>query len=223
MPRRKRRPKRKRRMVRKRLRRKRIPVLLGKSHVCSHKLVVATQLSVDTIGGLSITQTIRANSAANPVVGGTAQPNGFAQMNALFDKNTVIGSKCTLTALPSDGQHARAFYIATELVNRFGAPSFQLNEVLAQRFVRYCVYSPGSGNGWKPRVSVKLSPKKYLGLKDIRDNDQVTAIGEGIPQQVVFWNIAMAPTHATSLQTCDAIIQCEFIVLYNNPITPAFS
>lgn len=221
---RKRRFKRRRRMVRKRRRRKRrIPVLLGKTHVCSHKLVVATQLAVDTIGGLSITQTIRANSAANPVVGGTAQPNGFSQMNALFDKNTVIGSKITLTALPSQNQHARAFYIATELVNRFGQPSFQLNEVLAQRFVRYCVYSPGDGNGWKPRITTKLSPKKYLGLKDLKDNDQVTAVGEGIPEQVIFWNVAMAPTHAVSLQTCDAIIQVEYTVLYTNPITPAFT
>ncbi len=211
-------------MVRKRMRRKRhIPILLGKSHACSHKLVVATQLQVDSVAGLSITQTIRANSASNPVVGSSAQPNGFAQMSQLFAKNTVIGSKITLTALPSDGQHARAFYIATELVNRFGAPSFNLNEILAQRFVRYCVYSPGAGTGWKPRITTKLSPKKYLGLKDIKDNDQVQAFGDGLPDQQIFFNIGMSPTHTQPLATCDAIIQVSYTVLYTDPITPAFT
>ncbi len=186
---------------------------MGKQHVCSHKYVDATQLVVDGVGGLSVVKAYRANSASNPKVDSSDQPNGFAQMSQLFAKNTVIGGKITLTALPSAGQHARAFYIATELVNRFGQPSFDLDQILAQRFVRYCVYSPGDGAGWKPRITSKFSPKRYLGLKDIKDNDQVQAFGDGLPQQQVFWNVAMGPTHTQALATCDAIIQISYTVL----------
>ncbi len=212
-----------RKMRRRRRRPRRIRTLLGKTAVCSHKLVVPTQLQVDTVGGLSIIQTLRANSAANPVVGSSVQPLGFAQMNALFDKNTVLGSKLTLTCLPSQNQHARAFYATLELANRFGSPSFNLAEVLSRRFARYCVYSPGDGGGWKPRVTSKCSVKKFFGVKDLRDNNELSAIGEGLPTQVVHWNIGMAPSHATSLQTCDAIIQVSYAVLYTQPITPPMS
>ena len=216
--------KRKRRMVRKRRRRsRRIPVLLGKSHVCSHKLVVANQLLVDSVAGLSITQTIRANSAAIPVVGSGVQPNGFAQMSAMFNKSTVLGCKMTLTVLPSTGQHSRAIYIEKTLVNRFGTPSFVLNEILARRYTRYCVISSGPGTGWKPRVTQTCSPKKFLGLKDIRDNDEVSALGDSLPEKEIFFNYAMAPTHSTEMQTIDVIAQVSYVVLYTDPITPPFT
>ena len=210
-------------MRRRKRRPRRIPVLLGKSHVCAHKYADATQLLVDTVAGISVVKTYRANAISQPQPAVPDQPSGFAQMSALFNKHTVIGSKITLTCLPSQNQHARAFYIATELVNRQGQASFDLDQILAQRFVRYAVYSPGDGGGWKPRITSKLSPKKYLGLKDLKDNDQVSALGEGLPEQRVFWNVAMGPTHGTPLQTCDVIIQISYSVLWSDPITPAFT
>lgn len=210
-------------MRRRKRRPRRIPVLMGNQHVCSHKFVDATQLIVDSVGGISVVKCYRANALAQPLPANPSQPNGFQQMVQLFNKHTVIGSKITMTCLPSLGQHSRAFYIATELVNRTGQASFNLDEILAQRFVRYCVYSPGEGSGWKPRITAKLSPKKYLGLKDIKDNDQVSALGEGLPVQQVFWNVAMGPTHGTPLQTCDVIIQISYSVLWTDPITPAFT
>ncbi len=227
MPRRRYNSKRRRRrsysMRRRKRRPRRIPVLMGKQHVCSHKYSDATQLLVDSVAGLSIVKSYRANSASSPNVDTSQQPNGFAQMSQLFAKNTVIGSKITLTCLPSAGQHARAFYVATELISRLGQPSFNLDEILAQRFVRYCVYSPGDGAGWKPRVTTKFSPKKYFGVKDIKDNDQLQAFGDGLPAQQAFFNVAMGPTHSQALTTCDVIVQISYTVLYTDPITPAFT
>ncbi len=224
---RRRRYRRKRRMGRRRRKRRprRIPVLLGKHHVCRHKLVVANQMLVDAVAGLVITQTIRANSAALPIVGSTQQPNGFAEMNSLFRKHTVLGSKATLTALPSDGQHSRAFYLTKELVNRFAQPAFGLNQILASRYTKYCVYGPGDGQGWKPRVTQKCSVKKFLNLKDIRDNDQVSGeFSDGIPQEIIYYNYAASPTHQPqALQVCDIIMQVSYTVLYSDPITPAFT
>ena len=216
--RRKRRPRKRRRRM---ARRRRIPILLGRSHACQHRFVHATQLLVDSVAGLSITQTIRLNSASTPLVGSTRQPQGFAQMSQLFAKNTVIGCKMTMTALPSLGQHARAFYISKELVNRFGSPSFELNDILSQRFIRYSVYGPGAGTGWKPRVHMTCSPKKFLGLKDIRDNSEVQAFGDGLPERQIFANFCQAPTHGTPLETCDIIVTCMYTVLYTDPISPA--
>ncbi len=217
--------KRSRKMIRRRKRPRRIPVLLGKHHVCQHKLVVANQMLVDAVAGLVITQTIRANSAALPVVGSTQQPNGFAEMNSLFRKHTVIGSKATLTALPSDGQHSRAFYMTKELTNRFAQPAFGLNQILASRYTRYCVYSPSDGTGWKPRVTQKCSVKKFLNLKDIRDNDQVSGeFSDGLPERIIYYNYAASPTHQPqALQVCDVIMQVTYSVLYSDPITPSFT
>ncbi len=217
----KRKPRRRKR--RRMFRRRRIPVLMGNQHVCSHKYSDATQLLVDSVAGLSIVKSYRANSASSPNVDSSAQPSGFAQMSQLFAKNTVIGSQITLTCLPSAGQHARAFYIATELISRLGQPSFNLDEILAQRFVRHCVYSPGDGAGWRPRITSKFSPKKYFGVKDLKDNDQLQAFGDGLPPQQGFWNVAMAPTHSTVLQTCDVIVQIKYVVLYTDPISPALT
>ncbi len=217
----KRKPRRRKR--RRMSRRRRIPVLMGNQHVCSHKYSDATQLLVDSVAGLSIVKSYRANSASSPNVDTSQQPNGFAQMSQLFAKNTVIGSKITLTCLPSAGQHARAFYVATELISRLGQPSFNLDEILAQRFVRYCVYSPGDGAGWRPRITTKFSPKKYFGVKDIKDNDQLQAFGDGLPPQQAFFNVAMGPTHSQPLTTCDAIVQISYTVLWTDPITPAFT
>ncbi len=208
-----------------RMKRRRVPrVLLGKSRLVAHKLVVATQLQVDTVAGLPVTITFRANSAANPMIGSTVQPNGFHELNSLFQDHTVVGCRITMTALPSAGQHARAFYVATELTDRFGSPSMPLNQVLAQRFCRYSVYSPGDGAGWKPRVTSTLSPKKFLDLKDYRDNQEVTGTGDsGNPTKLIYFNCNMAPTHTTPLQTCDVIFQLSYTILWNSPITPIFT
>lgn len=215
--------KRSRKMVRRRKRPRRIPVLLGKYHVCRHKLVVANQMLIEPVSGLAITQTIRANSAAIPVVGDTVQPNGFAEMSALFRKSTVIGSKMTLTCLPSGG-HARAFYITKELVNRFGQPGFGLSQILGQRYTRYSVFSPSEGLGWRPRVTQKCSIKKFLNLKDIKDNDQVSAQGNELPEREIFYNYCCSATHQPQgVQTTDIIAQISYTVLYADPISPAFT
>jgi len=212
-----------RKRPRRRRKRRKIPVLMGNQRVCAHKFVDATQILVDSVGGISVVKTYRANCLAQPNPTSPDQPNGFNQMVQLFNKHTVIGSKMTLTCLPSGGQHARAFYVATELVNRLSQASFDLDQILGQRFVRYSVYSPGEGAGWRPRITTKFSPKKYLGLKDLRDNDQISALGQELPTQRVFWNLSQAPTHSQALQTCDVIVQITYSVLWTDPITPAFT
>jgi len=98
-----------------------------------------------------------------------------------------------------------------------------LNEILARRYTRYCVISSGPGTGWKPRVTQTCSPKKFLGLKDIRDNDEVSALGDSLPEKEIFFNYAMAPTHSTEMQTIDVIAQVSYVVLYTDPITPPFT
>ncbi len=224
MARRYRRKRRMRRKPRRRYRRKRrIPTLLGNQKAVQHKFVDATQLLVDSVGGISVVKTYRANCMAQPNPASPDQPNGFNQMIQLFNKHTVIGSKLTLTCLPSQNQHARAFYIATELQNRLGQASFDLDQILGQRFVRYTVYSPGDGGGWRPRITARFSPKKYLGLKDLKDNDQISATGQELPESRVFFNCGMGPTHSQALQTCDVIVQITYLCLWESPITPAFT
>ncbi len=223
MARRYRRKRKMRRKSRRRRRSRKIPVLMGNQRVCAHKFVDATQILVDSVGGISVVKTYRANCLAQPNPASPDQPNGFQQMVQLFNKHTIIGAKLTLTCLPSGGAHARAFYVATELVNRLGQASFDLDQILGQRFVRYCVYSPGNGTGWRPRISTNFSPKKYLGLKDLKDNDQISALGEELPVQRVFWNISQAPTHSNPLTTVDVIVQISYSVLWTDPITPAFT
>ncbi len=90
-------------MRRRKRRPRRIPVLMGNQHVCSHKFVDATQLIVDSVGGISVVKTYRANALAQPLPANPSQPNGFQQMVQLFNKHTVIGSKITMTCLPSLG------------------------------------------------------------------------------------------------------------------------
>ncbi len=223
MARRYRRKRKMRRKPRRRRRRRIIPVLLGNQRATQHKFVDATQLLVDSVGGISVVKTYRANCMAQPNPASPDQPNGFQQMSQLFNKHTVIGSKIVLTCLPSQNQHARAFYVATELVNRLAQASFDLDQILGQRFVKYTVYSPGDGGGWRPKITSKFSPKRYLGLKDLKDNDQISALGQELPEQRVFWNLGMGPTHAQALQTCDVIVQITYFCLWTDPLTPAFS
>ncbi len=223
MARRYRRKRKMRRKPRRRRRKRRIPVLLGSSRAVQHKFVDATQILVDNVGGISVVKTYRANCMAQPNPTSPDQPNGFNQMIQLYNKHTVIGSKITLTCLPSGGQHARAFYVATELVNRLAQASFDLDQILGQRFVRYAVYSPGEGAGWRPRITSKCSIKKYLGVKDLRDNDQISATGQELPESRIFWNLSQAPTHSNPLQTCDVIVQITYLTLWEQPITPAFT
>ena len=217
---RKRRPRKRRRRM---ARRRRIPVLLGNQKLVSHKFTDATQLLVDSVAGLSIVKTYRANCISQPNPSTPDQVNGFAEMSALFQNSCVVGSRITLTCLPSQNQHARAFYIATELINRLGQPSFDLDQILAQRFVRSTVYSPGDGGGWRPKITAKFSPRKYFGLRDLRDNDQISAIGEAIPELEAYFNVSQSPTHSTALQTCDIIVQIQYAVLWTHPRTPAFT
>jgi len=176
-------------------------------------------LNLQGTGALAMNP-LQLNSIDDPS-NSNGQPLGYDQWKALYKKAIVIGSKLVVKF------HNRGSYAA--MVGIWPAPLNQGSTALTD----YEYY--GETPGCKSRLLSpemdhtvmfhKVSVKKHLGRKDVKDDDRlyVDLITETPPTDLCWWHVFAQAVDQAAAYAVDAVVTCDFIVLLTDPIIPARS
>jgi len=161
----------------------------------------------------------RANSVYHPDATGTGhQPSAFDLWSQFYDHYVVIGSKITVTFNCATSSATSAPTIVGLLLNDDTTltPTVPL-AVIENRLGSYATFVPNSIN--KKTLRLTFSPKKFFGIKDIKDNigrlgAQVTAN----PTDEAYFTIyvgALVP--GENPDAVNGLITIDYLVKFSEP------
>lgn len=172
--------------------------------------------STSTSGVLSL-YIFRANSCFDTDLTGTGhQPFGFDQWSTLFNHYTVLGSKITVNTIA---------------ITNAGSVPIQTGVYLADgtsagytTFTEYNEAKKGSSKtmlgsiGEKQyRTVSKFSAKKYFGVKDVMDNQNLRAAVTTNPAELAYFHIWTQAADLGSTVTVRHHVTIDFIVKFTEP------
>lgn len=208
------------------IRRRRIPTLTPKTKIVK----VRDTIYLNHTGTTSLyLDNIQLNSCIDPFCDGSnKQPLGYDQWKALYQKAYVVGSKLILR-FHNNGTSAVAVGVCP-------MPESQGTTALVAGGTAgyaYCSYADFKGN--KQRILSqdvdhctmvhKVSTKRFLGIKDIRDDDdsQLDLVNETDTTRKAYWHVYSQSLDGTTAYDVDLVATIEYIVLLTDPIIPSVS
>lgn len=175
-----------------------------------------------TSGALASTM-VDCASIVDPFGGfGSGQPLGYDQWGSLYHTAFVVGTKIKVSLW--NNQSTALAYGINIMSKDQGYTA--LTDYEHYRELPKCIsriLSPDVDHGY---LVNKVSTKKHLGLKDIKDNDTLrNNIADGVtPSEHFYAHIWAQPLDkTTTLTAVQAIIDVEYIILLTNPVVPARS
>lgn len=182
-----------------------------------------TDISIDPVGpGIMASHVFRANSMYDPDQSGVGhQPYGFDQyVPQLYNHATVLGSK--ITAVFSLGNPAvinaqNNIICGLSLLDN-ATP--QTNPSLVREQGGYCSWTMVTNAQQPRRKSLKYSAKKFHGVKDVKDNQQLQHSADGDPTEGAYFHLWAAPS-AYNVDASNVLIQViiDYIALLQEPNT----
>lgn len=208
------------------IRRRRIPTLTPKTKIVK----VRDTIYLNHTGTTTLyLDNIQLNSCIDPFCDGSnKQPLGYDQWAALYKKAYVVGSK-VIARVHNNGSSAVAVGIcpmpesqSTTALSAGGTQGYQ-----------YCSYADFRGNKQRilsPDVDHcvlvhKVSTKRFLGIKDIRDDDnsQISLAAETDATRKAYWHLYSQSLDGTTAYDVDFVVTVEYIVLLTDPVIPSVS
>lgn len=199
--------------------------LFGKYKIVKVRYCTSGQISPDPSGVFYVAQTLRANAPASPnPIAPSDVPEGWNLISPLYNKAVCLGSKLNLTFLPGNPIHSGVMYVekSNEALNLLPSPN--LNQLLANRYIRYKYYGSGRGNSSHLRITYPFSTKSWFSVKDVRDDPSLASFTAPatLPLHRAYWNFGYQHTHSiTGLGVADRIdfvAVVDYIVLFKEPV-----
>lgn len=165
---------------------------------------------------------IQMNSIDDPFqTAGTGQPLGYDQWKALYKHAYVLGSKVTVKA-HNNGTSACMIGITPMKPAQGSTNLTSYEHYMELPSTKSRILSPDVDHC---TFSHKVSTKKFLSIKDIRDNDdfKIDLVNETPPSTVSYWFVWAQAMDATAVIDIDTVITVDYIILLTDPIVPSRS
>lgn len=152
---------------------------------------------------------------------GTGQPLGYDQWKALYKYAYVVGSKVT-AKVHNNGTVAAMFGITPMKVNQGDTFLSSYEYYMELPATKTRVLSQETDH---VTFSHQVNVKKFLNIKDLRDNDdyRIDLVNETAPSTLAYWHIFAQALDSTGTIDVDAVITMEYMVLLTDPIVPSRS
>lgn len=178
------------------------------------KMRYTDAFSLTSTAGVLATHFFRWNSIYDPDATGTGhQPMGYVEWATFYNHYTVLGAKIRiLGTVENDSNLYRVGLLTTDDTTIPYTTADGLVEA-GKRPYRLM-------NGLENKtfdVSLKWSAKKFFGLKDVQDNDEVGAAIGSNPAELAFCCFWLQAWGGAATITVNAQVVIEFIVKYKEP------
>lgn len=165
---------------------------------------------------------VQLNSIDDPFVSnGNEQPLGYDQWKALYKYAYVVGSKVTVKA-HNNGTVAAMIGITPCKIDQGTTALTSFDHYMELPGTKSRVLSQETDHC---TFAHQVSVKKFLSIKDIRDNDdyRVVLAAETPPSTIAYWHVWSQAMDATGTIDIDVVLTAEYLVLLTDPIIPSRS
>ncbi len=189
--------------------------------VKSRRNVATSQLInlryVDTISlnpggsGAGVNHNFNANSINDPDLTGTGhQVMGHDRLSLMYDHYVVVGAKIIVKFMTIDANVSNNQFVTLSLNDSVPSVGTVATFIENQRGAYGVLGSAGGGHD-VVTLSKTYSPKKFFGLKDIKDATQLKSLFSGDPSETAIFTLS-----AQALTNNDpAGMQCLVTILYS--------
>jgi len=168
--------------------------------------------------GIATSYQYRANSAHDPDYTGIGhQPLGYDEWSTFYDRYTVLGSKITVTVVPTGASGSADTCICNLRVSEDTTTTGNMTELTEQGDTRYTIVTDSDNNG-KVTLRKKFSPKRFFGVNKVMDNDDLSAPIGANPVKEAYYTFSIASlSTATSAAVVHCYVTIEYIVAFTSP------
>lgn len=189
--------------------------LMAKRFVQRHRYV--QRVPLDAGMGTLATDTFTLNGMYDPYVAvGGHQPLYFDQLGALYNHYTVIGAKMTVDFC-SEATGATGTHIVGIEVTSSSAPTTAITDIYEQSTAKYGVLTNLNSTA-KKRISRKVSIKKWLGAKNLMDEDQLSGHAGANPNEQLYAHVfsgGISDTYDPIRVYC--IVMIDYLAVWHEP------
>ena len=219
------RKRRRRRRRRGRMKRRRRSVfsrpLLGNTQGVRLDFAWAGQLVTDPSSTIGVTKTFTLNNPFECEVGVTGSiAEGLGNFSSLWQDCLVVGAKASLSYCPGAIQHALVYWAETSLINKNLQPSIEPASIVQGRHTSYRVLAPNPGAASALTLTRKYSAKKFHGVTDLKDNEDLKCLAGFPPANPAWLNTAATTTHGASFNPTDTLVKISYFCVWSNPVNP---
>lgn len=180
-------------------------------------------ISIDPIGaGIMQSYVFRANSMYDPNYTSVGhQPYGYDQyLPTLYNHATVLGSKISCVFSLGNPSVVNAQNNIICGISLLDNPTVQTNPSLVREQGGYCTWTMITNQMAPRRKTLKYSAKKFHGVKDVKDNQQLSHPYNNNPEEGAFFHIWACPP-ASNVDAQNVLVQVviEYIALMQEPNT----
>jgi hypothetical protein len=201
---------------------RRIPTILAQTHVC--KLKYSDFISLNPGVTNIVSNRYRASSVRDPDATGLgAAPRGFAQLSALYEDYTVLGSRIRVTFVSTNSASTGEAWVGIFLDEQNIAHSQDTEGVFSRRALSRAFMPPfGSGKS-SAVVTARMNTKRWFRTNPMTDVDCLAAVTTDPVKQVFYHVWAGGTTASVDPSTISATVEIEYIVAFrsrraaNNP------
>lgn len=196
-------------------------VSLGRSPIAKQALVRQRYCSNVTINpgtGVAAVHTFQANGLYDPDYTNSTeqhQPIGFDQWISFYNHYTVLGAKITVTCLNVVATIPIQFGILLRDNHIFSNSN---PNTLKENGSSSWSYAGNINNTKRVTVSKNCSLKKFLGKKDLMDNDDCRGNSSANPLEGAYFQVwAAAADQVSDPASCHFAVTIDFISMYTEP------
>lgn len=149
------------------------------------------------------------------VAAGGHQPMGFDQMAALYNRYLVLGSKITITFYDNAASHSSPAVVGACMTDGTVAPYIVNTSYIEAKRGQWRTITGGARIPIK--VTCKYSPKKYWGIKDVKDqHEKIGGAVVGSPDSRAYCMVWVQCTDGGT-QTLSATYVIDYLVQFTEP------
>lgn len=183
-------------------------------------------ITLDAGAGTYAVNAFRSNGLYDPNQTGTGhQPSNFDRLSAIYDRYTVLGSKCTVYPVQIAGSNTAVPAVLILHVSEDGTSvatahaSGGIDNILEQPRLRNSISYVTAINGAKEVVLRKtFSTKKFFGLRDVGAMRPYSADVTGLPDEGAFFEVAaVSPDDTVNPSSITVRVVIDYIALFTEP------
>lgn len=188
------------------------------------KLRYCELVTLNAGAGTIATNVFRANSLFDPNSSGAGhQPSNYDRLSAIYDRYTVIGSKCTVTLAPLVSNQnpgliaVKLSEAGTDLTTIHGSGG--IAAVLEQPRISRSYVNTATINGPTMRpLKVGFSAKKFFGVKNVVGEEPYTADINANPAEMAYFEVAViSGDDSTDPGAFNLYVQVDYIAKMTEP------
>lgn len=189
------------------------------------KLRYVQLVTLDAGAGTYAVNEFRANSLFDPDKSGVGhQPSNFDKLATIYDRYTVLGSKCTIYWVPTSSTIITPPPLLALHVSEDGSDiatahaAGGISNVLEQPRLSRSTQYVGIYNGTGTVLTRYFSAKKFFGVKDIVGESPYSSDITGNPTEGAFFEVAaISPDDSVNPGSISVRVEIEYIAMMTEP------